>query len=135
MKDLYYRAAAELTVAGNSSWEYLADKHSTPPVTVSKKPDPTADKITDLAIFQGVQGFAKIGALFMLLFAGWKLIQHLAKPDTAKQGTIIPAIRSVIPLLLVAILLWDLSLMLKLAGLLGQFANWISSAITDLTKP
>lgn len=134
MKDLYYRAAAELTVAGNSSWEYLASNNVTPSVTVSNKADPTAETITKLPIFAGVQGFLKIGALFMLLFAGWKLITALAKPSSGNQGTIIPAIRSIIPLLIVAILLWDISLMLKLAGLLGTFASWISGSLADLTK-
>lgn len=133
MKDLYYRAAAELTVASNSGWEYLADKHTS--VTPSVKADPTAETITKLPIFAGVQGFLKIGALFMLLFAGWKLITALAKPSSGNQGTILPAIRSIIPLLIVAILLWDISLMLKLAGLLGTFASWISGSIAELTKP
>jgi len=50
MKDLYYRAAAELTVASNSGWEYLADKHTNTKITEIK--DKT--EIAKLPIFENV---------------------------------------------------------------------------------
>jgi hypothetical protein len=129
MNDLLYYIAAKLTVASNSGWQYLANSGSVTP-TVDKN-NPTADQIEKLPIFTGVQGFLKIGSLFMLLYAGWRLIANLTKGG-GDGGKIFASIRSIIPLLIVAVLLWDISIMLDLAGLLVKFASWISESLKSL---
>jgi|688.fasta_scaffold375085_2 hypothetical protein len=129
MKDLYYRAAAELTVASNSGWEYLADKHITTKINEVKD----EKEIAELPIFVNViNPLLKTAAFFVILLAGWRLITQLSK-NSSGDGNIMKAIRSVIPLLLVAIILWDFTIVFSIVNVVQGLASNLGGSLDKLT--
>jgi len=125
MKDLYYRAAAELTVASNSGWEYLASK-DTPKINEKNRTD-----IETLPIFTNVLNpLFKTASFFIVLFAGWRLITKLAGN---KEGKIFDAFRATFPLLLVAIILWDFRILLSIVTVLQTLAGNLGESISKLS--
>jgi len=71
MKDLYYRAAAELTVASNSGWEYLASTTNTKINEVKDKKE-----IAELPIFVNVINPLLKTAAFFCNFTSWLEINY-----------------------------------------------------------
>lgn len=128
MKDLYYRAAAELTVASNSGWEYLADKHITTKINEVKD----EKEIAELPIFVNViNPLLKTAAFFVILLAGWRLITILSSKKA--NGNIIDAIRSVVPLLLVAVILWDFTIVFSIVNVVQGLASNLGGSLDKLT--
>ena len=126
MKDLYYRAAAELTVASNSGWEYLASNNN-----IIKEEN--KDTIKDLAIFKDVLNpLFKTASFFIVLFAGWRLITKLTSNKDGNR--IFDAFRATFPLLIVAIILWDFTILFSIVSLLQSIAGTLSSSISNITN-
>jgi ABC-type polysaccharide/polyol phosphate export permease len=127
MKDLYYRAAAELTVASNSGWEYLASTTNTKINEVKDKKE-----IAELPIFVNViNPLLKTAAFFVILLAGWRLITILSSKKA--NGNIIDAIRSVVPLLLVAVILWDFTIVFSIVNVVQGLASNLGGSLDKLT--
>lgn len=126
MKDLYYRAAAELTVASNSGWEYLATNNTKINEIKDKK------EIVDLPIFNNViNPLLKTAAFFVILLAGWRLITILSQKKA--NGNIMEAVRSVVPLLLVAVILWDFTIVFSIVNLVQRLASNLGGSLEQIT--
>jgi hypothetical protein len=127
MKDLYYRAAAELTVASNSGWEYLASTTNTKINEVKDKKE-----IAELPIFVNViNPLLKTAAFFVILLAGWRLITILSQKKA--NGNIMDAVRNVVPLLLVAVILWDFTIVFSIVNVVQGLASNLGSSLDKLT--
>lgn len=127
MKDLYYRAAAELTVASNSGWEYLASTTNTKINEVKDKKE-----IAELPIFVNViNPLLKTAAFFVILLAGWRLITILSQKKA--NGNIMDAVRSVVPLLLVAVILWDFTIVFSIVNVVQGLASNLGGSLDKLT--